>query len=289
MKQIKALIILILAMVLISCGGSDEISTSVTGFDKVPITGDGPIRFKKILFPATIDKTPDLTKGVLLDWAQRKFPDFFGGDYDDGTYGPYTYRYYKRTGNYIGFDGEDIYLLGPVSDGELMSVGPIWAFKCEVYSCGTYSVKSTGEYVKNGGGQQYLRTFSGLKQVGYRYGVAPTLAKLGFGAVSYRDSGDSACGVVLNSDGSVTSVNHYGSGVNRLYNYEKPSEITASVLDSKVKVLRLYSSISNNEGITIFDEEYLDIWMTGQEITGLTYGTPIKMSDGSLTPFYRDF
>ena len=275
------------------CGGDHVDSAPTRGFNSVPVVGDGPFAKVRIaaFFPATLDVTPDLTKESLLDWAQKTFNVHFGGDYLDGTYGPYVYRYYKQTGNYIGFNGNDIYLLGPVSDGELLYVGPIWAFKCQVYTCGTYSVKSTGEFVQNGNMQNYLKILSGAdKQIGTEYSVGPNpVSNRGFAATpasSYPDFSlsKSSCDIKINADGSV-SYTTYGQGT-VLYSYEKPSEFTG---EGRYKIIRLYHGKSDVKGIEIFDDGYLDLYMDDLNVIGVTRGTGIKQPDGTPTYMFKTF
>lgn len=84
-----------------------------------------------------------LTPTLLLDWAEKAYPRLFPGggkwsgsyyrrqpatQYSDG----YLYRYYGGTGNYLGFLGEDIYLLGPASDGQLSRLGTASDLACRV-------------------------------------------------------------------------------------------------------------------------------------------------------------
>ena len=280
------------------CGGGHLDSTPTSGFNSVPVVGEGPFARVRIaaFFPVTLDVTPDLTKETLLDWAQKTFNVHFGGDFLDGTYGPYVYRYYKQTGNYIGFNGNDIYLLGPVSDGELLYVGPISAFKCQVFNCGTYSVKSTGEFIKNGNIQNYLKKLSGNKQIGTEYGVGPNaFSNKGFAAMpnSYPDFSlsKSFCEIKFNADGSVSYTTD-GQGT-VLFSYERLSDYSGNSLINQItsngKILRLYHGKSDVKGIEIFEDGYLDIYMDGFNVSGVTRGTGIKQPDGTSTYMFKTF
>lgn len=296
--KINVLLPILATIMLIGCGGGDAISTSVTGFDKTPITGASPFPLPILdaFFPVTLDVTPDLTKDKLLDWAQKKYSVYFGGDYLDGTYGPYSYRYYPRTGNYIGFDGNDVYLLGPASDGELLYLGPILRFKCEVYTCGTYSVKSTGDFVKDGQNQNYLKGRFGTKFSGAEFSAGPNpFASKGLAAyaVSYPDFSlvKSSCEISFNNNGSV---NYTSPGLGTsLFEYEKPSDYkTGTPLNdiwSKQKILRLYKGKLEVTGLTIFEDTYLDIYLDDSTVVGFTNGTTIKQPDGTPTYMYKTF
>src|SRR5688572_12016221 len=77
-------------------------------------------------FAATILPTP--TAIELMDWAQEAFPGFFPGPVPDQTNNVYIYRYYPSTKNYVGVAGQDVYILGPVSEGYLLKVGTLADF-----------------------------------------------------------------------------------------------------------------------------------------------------------------
>lgn len=51
----------------------------------------------------------------LLNWAEASFPTLFPGTQPDLPYGPYTYRHYPATGNYVGASNGSIYLMGPLA------------------------------------------------------------------------------------------------------------------------------------------------------------------------------
>jgi polyhydroxybutyrate depolymerase len=59
---------------------------------------------------------------VLFDEAESVFGALFPGPQPNQTFGPYTYRYYPRTGNYLAVTASDIVLLGPVVGN---SVNPV--------------------------------------------------------------------------------------------------------------------------------------------------------------------
>lgn len=79
--------------------------------------------------------TPTLTATALFNWAQSAFPHFFGGSSVNGTVGAFTYRYYYGTDTYLAVDTwGDVYVLGPLSDYDLLYVAPLSAFTCSVYA-----------------------------------------------------------------------------------------------------------------------------------------------------------
>lgn len=68
----------------------------------------------------------------LLDWAETTFPQFFPTRAATLRDGPYRYRHYPQSGNYVGVAGVEVYVLGPVSGGPLLKVGELGDFRCQV-------------------------------------------------------------------------------------------------------------------------------------------------------------
>jgi hypothetical protein len=75
--------------------------------------------------------TPAFTD--LLQWAEATYPQFFPGPQTGVLVsGPYAYRFYPQTGNYIGYAEGGIYILGPVSGNTLRFMGQIGDFACDI-------------------------------------------------------------------------------------------------------------------------------------------------------------
>jgi hypothetical protein len=72
------------------------------------------------------------TVDALLDWAERTYAQFFPGHKSSQAAAPYVYRYYPETGNYVGVDGSQVVIFGPVSGGVLQNVGQLSDFTCLV-------------------------------------------------------------------------------------------------------------------------------------------------------------
>jgi len=64
----------------------------------------------------------------LMDWAQQAYSGFFPTPETDRIDGPYVYRHYPSTGNYLGVADGQVYVLGPVSGGQLLHVGAVADF-----------------------------------------------------------------------------------------------------------------------------------------------------------------
>jgi hypothetical protein len=69
---------------------------------------------------------------LLFDWAEQRYPDWFPGPQADRASAPYVYRYYPGTGNHLGVAGDTVAVLGPISDGQLLPVGQLADWECEV-------------------------------------------------------------------------------------------------------------------------------------------------------------
>lgn len=68
----------------------------------------------------------------LLDWAEASYSQHFPGHAQTLRDGPYRYRHYPQTGNYVGVAGVEVYVLGPVGGGPLLKVGELGEFRCRV-------------------------------------------------------------------------------------------------------------------------------------------------------------
>jgi len=75
---------------------------------------------------------PVLNATALMDWAEGPYASFFPGHQADQAYGPYIYRYYPATGNYLGVAGSDIYVMFAGS-GTPLYVGQLDDFYCQVH------------------------------------------------------------------------------------------------------------------------------------------------------------
>jgi sugar lactone lactonase YvrE len=84
-------------------------------------------------FASVQSDVPLPTPSQLFAWAESAYPQYFAGASDDGFLAPYTYRHYAGTQTYIGVDtAQNVYVLGPVSNGAVMYVGPLSSFTCRV-------------------------------------------------------------------------------------------------------------------------------------------------------------
>jgi len=140
MRRFPAFGVLLLATTLLaSCGGADEPGsssgsnglpppqTAVTNLSLLEPPG-GKLRSN----PAAAADLP-LNATVLMDWAESVYSDLFAGAQPNQVFAPYIYRYYPATGNYLGVDGDKVYVLGPATGGVLSYVGRLGNFRCRVF------------------------------------------------------------------------------------------------------------------------------------------------------------
>jgi hypothetical protein len=118
-----------LAALLSSCGGG--------GGEATAPTAPGAAQ-RAAPLAASVDVDPS----ALMDWAQRNYPGLFPGVQANASLPPFTYRYYPGTGNYVGVGNGAVYVLGPVSGGQLRAVASLSDFNCTLYPerCATASV-----------------------------------------------------------------------------------------------------------------------------------------------------
>lgn len=127
----------------------DDAACSASSSEAARTAGGDCVKVFKPLAPqaALVPQAASITPTALFNWAQSVFPQFFAGSSVNGTIGPFTYRYYYGTDTYLAVDtSNDVYVLGPLSDYDLMYVGPLSAFACSVSpsSCEVPGNASTG-------------------------------------------------------------------------------------------------------------------------------------------------
>jgi hypothetical protein len=122
------------ALLLASCGGGEDPSPPPAN----PVTS-----LRAAAQAQQANRAP--TSSEFMDWAERTFPTFFPGHQPNIDAGPLIYRAYS-TGNYMGTLEGNVYLLGAVTGGALVNVGPVSAFSCAVFTCGPSSARGRTLY-----------------------------------------------------------------------------------------------------------------------------------------------
>jgi hypothetical protein len=149
---------LCVAVLLVSCGGgdppvpdrgaalaaaplatADSAACLTAGADQALVDGQCVKVFQGIQpqrFAAQPQRAlPVLTNAALFEWAQVQFPQFFGGPFQAGVIGAVDFRYYSRQDTYLAIFSGGVYVLGPLSSGQVMFIAPLADFTCSVFSC----------------------------------------------------------------------------------------------------------------------------------------------------------
>lgn len=108
-----------LALALAACGGG--------GDAPAPAAREAPTSTTQALAVM-----PRVEATELMDWAERSFPLFFAGRETNRTLAPFVYRFYERTGIYLGLDDDRIYVMGGPFGTSPLLVGTTGQFECLV-------------------------------------------------------------------------------------------------------------------------------------------------------------
>ncbi len=119
------------------------------------------------------------TATELMDWAELAYAAYFSGHKPNLTWAPYVYRYYPETDNYLGIDGQNVYILGPVSGGPLTLVGTLTEFTPRVFARRhAYSDAQASRYL----GQASLgvsdEAIASVRSLGYQAWITAEMEKL---------------------------------------------------------------------------------------------------------------
>lgn len=152
--------------------------------------------------PAAIDG--DVER--LFDWAEATFPTHFPGPATSRLEGPYWYRHYPMSGNYLGAAGADLYVLGTLTGGALQSVGVVGDFRCAVRPADCTKPHPSRAFISSR--SMLLDSASRVVLIAPTLPVAGSEAIVGSAAVRLPISGrkvvaKDCCGYVLAADGSV--------------------------------------------------------------------------------------
>jgi uncharacterized protein YkwD len=76
------------------------------------------------------------TADQLFNWAEGSYSTVFPAGPTSQFIAPYTVRAYS-TGNYLGVANGRVYVLGPVSGNQLLDLGPVTQFTCQILPMST--------------------------------------------------------------------------------------------------------------------------------------------------------
>ena len=113
-----------------ACGGGSGsmAATNPATAPYLPLLGQtepiGQARPPSYLAAAQSLPTPD----QLMDWAERTYPTLFPDHQANRSSDSIVYRFYPKSGNYVGVSGSDVLVLGPISDNAITKVGTLAQF-----------------------------------------------------------------------------------------------------------------------------------------------------------------
>lgn len=82
--------------------------------------------------PQAAQAAPRYDPTVLLDWAELHHAVWFPGPQADHRAPPWVYRYYPATRNHLGVAGDQVAVLGPASNDQLLPLGTLADWECQV-------------------------------------------------------------------------------------------------------------------------------------------------------------
>lgn len=112
-----------LAAGLTACGGGEPESAAAAD-RPAPLAQQQPLR-------AAAAPT-QITAQAFFNWAEKAYSAHFYGPSTDGVASPFEYRHYQWPGNYLGVANGTVYLLGPLTNNEVIAVAPLEVFRCHL-------------------------------------------------------------------------------------------------------------------------------------------------------------
>ena len=141
---------------------------------------------------------PALTAAQAMDWAEQTYPTLFPkAGRTEGYIEPYSYRHYPGSGNYLGIStgaaDVAIYVLGPITGGEIARIAALADFTCVILpqSCQLAVTPSALSLQAIEGGSQQAELALTLPAVGggsWRAEVERSAADTSWLSVAVKDS-----------------------------------------------------------------------------------------------------
>ena len=124
-----------LALLLASCGGggggTDLMPPAIADSSLKVASATGMVMTAS-QSPQRTSTSAGLSSTQLFDWAESRYPAYFPGHQANQVWAPYTYRYYPATQAYLGVDGAVVRVFGPVFGPDIVTVGTLNQFVCDV-------------------------------------------------------------------------------------------------------------------------------------------------------------
>jgi len=121
---------------LAACGGGGSGADAAAPLPAAFVNRDravsAPGLMRRPASPSAVEtRLPSATE--LMDWAEQSYATFFPDSAADQALELYIYRHYPASGNYLGVAAGRVYVLGPVSGGQLLDVGSLADFAPRVF------------------------------------------------------------------------------------------------------------------------------------------------------------
>ncbi|WP_228488171.1 DUF1800 domain-containing protein [Caenimonas koreensis] len=120
------------AMALSACGGGSP-APPAPMLDLASAKRDTSLFRASPLAAAQSNSTAAFDATALMNWAENAYPGYFPSHQPDLVYAPYIYRYYPENGTYLGVAGNDVYVIGPITNDVLLWVGTLASFSCSAH------------------------------------------------------------------------------------------------------------------------------------------------------------
>jgi uncharacterized protein (DUF1800 family) len=121
------------AGVLAACSDGSEPEPMPEGFRSAAAAPQRPdLMPRQQALAASDHRTPTATE--LLDFAERAYSAYFPSRETNREVDGIVYRHYPATGNYVGVSGGMVLILGPLSGGQVVTVGSLQSFAAAVFA-----------------------------------------------------------------------------------------------------------------------------------------------------------
>ena len=110
------------SLALSACGGGSD-----TPAEAAPSVKGRSLRQPAPLAAVAADSSiaPAEAARQLMNFGEQKFPAFFPGHASTLSFGPYLYRYYAESGNYLAVANGQVFVSGSSFGAELLNLGPL--------------------------------------------------------------------------------------------------------------------------------------------------------------------
>jgi uncharacterized protein (DUF1800 family) len=132
------------AVLLAACADGSDPEPMPQGFREPASAQSKPELMPRRQAQATSDyRVPTPTE--VLDFAERQYGQYFPSREPNREVDGIVYRYYPASGNHVGVSGGMVLVLGPMTGGQLVTVGSVQSFAAAVFASRAVARPSTDE------------------------------------------------------------------------------------------------------------------------------------------------